>query len=59
MNEFFAMGGYAAYVWWAYGITAVVLTGLATLAITRARARRTELAELQARLGAGQDGTTQ
>ena len=25
MSEFFAMGGYAAYVWPAYGITMVVL----------------------------------
>ena len=25
MNEFFAMGGYAAYVWPAYGISAVAL----------------------------------
>lgn len=25
MNEFLAMGGYAVYVWPAYGITAVVL----------------------------------
>jgi heme exporter protein D len=25
MNEFFAMGGYAKYVWCAYGISLVVL----------------------------------
>jgi len=25
MKEFFAMGGYAAYVWTAYGITAAVI----------------------------------
>jgi heme exporter protein D len=26
MSEFFAMGGYAAYVWSAYGITLAVVT---------------------------------
>jgi len=30
MNEFFQMGGYAAYVWSAYGLSAVVL-GLSLL----------------------------
>jgi heme exporter protein D len=28
MNEFFNMGGYAVYVWTAYGITAFLLMGL-------------------------------
>jgi heme exporter protein D len=28
MNEFFNMGGYAVYVWSAYGITAFLLMGL-------------------------------
>ncbi|MBP2300355.1 heme exporter protein CcmD [Azospirillum picis] len=28
MSEFFHMGGYAAYVWPAYGIAAIVLLGL-------------------------------
>ncbi|MBY6264667.1 heme exporter protein CcmD [Azospirillum sp. 412522] len=28
MNEFLHMGGYAAYVWPAYGIAAIVLLGL-------------------------------
>ncbi|PWC32234.1 heme exporter protein CcmD [Azospirillum sp. TSO35-2] len=28
MNEFFAMGGYAAYVWPAYALAALVLLGL-------------------------------
>ena len=27
INEFIAMGGYGAYVWSAYGISAVVLAG--------------------------------
>jgi len=36
MNEFFAMGGYAFYVWSAYGIAAVVIAG----EIIALRARR-------------------
>ena len=28
MAEFFAMGGYAAYVWPAYGLAALVLVGI-------------------------------
>jgi heme exporter protein D len=28
MNEFFHMGGYAVYVWSAYGMTALLLLGL-------------------------------
>ena len=29
MNEFFAMGGYAAYVWPAYGVSIVALIAVA------------------------------
>jgi heme exporter protein D len=36
MNEFFAMGGYAFYVWSAYGIATVVIAG----EIIAVRARR-------------------
>ncbi|MDX1443834.1 MAG: heme exporter protein CcmD [Gammaproteobacteria bacterium] len=32
MSEFFAMGGYAAYVWSAFGITAFTMIVLAVLA---------------------------
>ena len=53
MSEFFAMGGYATFVWWSYGITAAVLIGLAAAAIQRGRTRRAELAALQERLGSG------
>jgi heme exporter protein D len=37
MKEFLAMGGYAAYVWSAYGITAVVIGLNAWLAQRRYR----------------------
>jgi len=56
MTEFFAMGGYAAYVWWAYGITAAILVGLAVVTIRRARARDAELTDLQSRLGSSRVG---
>ncbi len=47
MNSFFAMGGYAAYVWPAYGLAAVVLIGLwvASVRSLRAREREIEAAE--------------
>lgn len=48
---FFAMGGYAAYVWSSYGVAAVVLAGLAAIVAVRARARRLELEALRARIG--------
>ena len=38
MSQFFAMGGYAAYVWPAYGATAVGLIG-AVLLVWRAYRR--------------------
>jgi heme exporter protein D len=43
--DFLSMGGYAAYVWSALGLTAVVLIGLlvATLRTLRARERRLAL----------------
>lgn len=36
--EFFAMGGYAGYVWWSYGVTAACIA-LEVIALA-ARARR-------------------
>ena len=42
MSEFFAMGGYAAFVWPAYGVTFVGLGGAIVLVwrgYTRARAK--------------------
>ena len=38
MSEFFAMGGYALYVWGSYGGTALVI--VAELVSVRARRRR-------------------
>ena len=44
MNEFFAMGGYAAFVWPAYGISLVALVTLAAIS-WRAMARNERLVE--------------
>jgi heme exporter protein D len=38
MTEFLAMGGYAAYVWGAYGFTTLVLVWTAVAASSRHRA---------------------
>ena len=47
MAEFFAMGGYGAYVWPAYGLSAI---GLAVLYVVRRNAlRRAEQAEKDSR----------
>ena len=50
MSEFLAMGGYAFYVWGAYGVTALVIV----VEILAVRARRRGALE-EARL-AGPDG---
>ena len=38
--EFFAMGGYALYVWGAYGVCALVIGAEAALLVRRARTSR-------------------
>ncbi len=42
-----AMGGYAAFVWPAYGVAAIVLGGLALFSWRRHRQSADELARLQ------------
>ncbi len=44
---FFAMGGYAAYVWPAFAITAVVMIGLLIATLRALHRRERELAELE------------
>jgi heme exporter protein D len=41
--DFLAMGGYAAFVWPAYGLTAVVMAGLLALSLRRYRRARRAL----------------
>lgn len=47
IQSFLNMGGYAAFVWPAYGATALVLAGLAAVSLARMRASERALAELR------------
>ena len=47
MTDFLAMGGYAAYVWSAYGIAAVVLIALLVQSWRSARRRDAELEQVR------------
>jgi heme exporter protein D len=47
LSHWLAMGGYAAYVWPAYGLAAAIIGGLALASILSARAARQELQRLQ------------
>ncbi|MBI1776547.1 MAG: heme exporter protein CcmD [Proteobacteria bacterium] len=47
-SQFLAMGGYAGFVWPAYGVTAAVLVLLLIDTLRRVRRRRAELVRLEA-----------
>ena len=47
MSEFFAMGGYARFVWPAYGAALVLLVGLLLLSLRQYRERQRQLDRLQ------------
>lgn len=47
MAEFFAMGGYAAYVWPAYGLAALVMLGLLVATLKGLRGAETTLKVLE------------
>jgi heme exporter protein D len=49
VQEFLAMGGYAAFVWPAWGLTVLVLGGLVWSSLRSMRAREKELAALEAK----------
>ncbi len=51
IESWFAMGGYAGFVWPAYGVAAIVLGGLALVSWRRHRRSGDTLARLQGRLG--------
>ena len=55
MAEFLAMGGYAAYVWPALGLTAAVMIGLAWHAWRRLRQEERAAAELERSRSAGSE----
>jgi heme exporter protein D len=48
VHEFLAMGGYAAYVWPAYGAAAVILVGLVVASRRKLRAAQRSVALLEA-----------
>jgi heme exporter protein D len=47
MNQFLAMGGYAAFVWPAYAVAAIVLGGLAVQSLRAYRRNMRQLDMLQ------------
>ena len=53
MTEFLAMGGYAAYVWTAYGAAVVVLVGLTVATLAQRRSSRRNLEVLEQLRGRG------
>jgi len=51
LERWFAMGGYAAFVWPAYGLAAIVLGGLAVFSWRRHRRSFAMLTSLHRRAG--------
>jgi heme exporter protein D len=51
LGAYFAMGGYAVYVWPAYAVTAAVLGGLALVSWRRYRGSVRSLDRVQRQLG--------
>jgi heme exporter protein D len=52
MSDFLAMGGYAAYVWASYALSAAVLGAIAVSSLRRLKALEAELAEFENEDGA-------
>ena len=52
VQHFLAMGGYAAYVWPAYGLAVVVIGGFLISSLGAYRRAQRELAKLQGEEGA-------
>ncbi len=50
LTAFLEMGGYAVFVWPAFGLAALVMVGLLVATLRQLRRRRRELAELEASL---------
>jgi heme exporter protein D len=47
LSEFLAMGGYAQFVWPAYGVTFIVMVGILIQSLRSYRSRQRELDRLQ------------
>ena len=62
MSDFLAMGGYAGFVWPAFGLTALVMVWLLVASLRRLRANESLLAQTgrarpaRRRAGAAEDG---
>ena len=50
MSDYFEMGGYAAFVWPAYGLSALVMIGLVVTAWRNLKVRERDLARLRDQL---------
>lgn len=48
MQEFFSMGGYGAYVWPSYGLSAVLLVGLLVASVRSLKSTEAEFQRLKA-----------
>jgi heme exporter protein D len=57
MAEFFAMGGYAAYVWPAYVVTILTLAGAIVLSLRAHAKARENVRRLELELGEGEKQT--
>ena len=51
IESFLAMGGYGAYVWPAYGLTAAVMIAFLVTTLRSLRSRRKSLETLEAKAG--------
>jgi heme exporter protein D len=47
VEDYLAMGGYAAFVWPAFAVTAVIMAGLAIQSLSAYRRRQRELTRLE------------
>lgn len=56
IGKFLEMGGYAAYVWPALGLTVLVLAGLLISSVKSVRRREAELARMEAEASRGDEG---
>ena len=56
IGKFLEMGGYAAYVWPALGLTVVVLAALLIVSVKSVKRREATLARLEAESGRGDEG---
>ncbi len=59
MSEFFSMGGYAAFIWPAYGVATIVLCGLLALSLKSMREREALVETLRSRRRQADEATAQ